>query len=407
MVDAVNTGGFDASAVARRWAPSAPAEDAAAPTPDGAPPSAGAPAAVAPGPDANVAVRQGTGSLAGADLGDAPWDQAERAAADEALAAGPAAEAYEGLSDAQRRQAQDVYRAIPDQAGKDAFTKALAAGKLTASGKIIPNEKDALGYMADIAAGPLGEGLDAGQVLGDLSKNLADPFSIGQGGKNTCIAAYTESGMALEEPAEYARLAAGLTSEAGTVTTRAGLELKREDDGGEGPGPDRNALSQLFQNSLMELGNGDADFDAKADKSTGPDGEQTGLSADAGYMLWVGLHHTPEDHARVAADPDRLPKTFDDWLAGTEKNMGDGRSRGAFFDTPDGGHMVRVLGMDGDKVTIYDSAKPGAPITMSKDQLREYLTTDGNTMLGAYGGSGTSGYTSGGYSRYPVPPKKP
>ena len=399
MAEGITGTGLDKGALdamIKRWTPPA---SAPAPADATTPATATAPTAstAAPAADANQATRRGTGTLAAADLGETPWDQADLAAADAALAAGPAAEAYEGLTDSQRRQAQEVFRALPDQASQAAFTKALAAGTLTAQGKLVPTEQDALAHMADIARGPLGEGLDAGQVLGDLAQNLAAPFTIGQGGKNTCVAAYTESGMALEEPAEYARLIAGLTSPTGSVTTRAGLVLTREDAGSQAPDADRNALSQLFQNSLMELGNGAADFDAANDVSVGPDGaQQTGLSADAGYLLWTALHHTPEDHARVAAEPNRLPTTFDDWLAGTEKNFGDGRSRGAFFETAEGGHMVRVLAMEGDQVTIYDTANPGKPITMSMDELRDYITMDGESMLGAGSGYGTGGTTKPG-----------
>src|SRR5687767_3791536 len=101
MADGVSSNKPDLGALGaaalKRWTPAAPGAAPTSPAADGAAPAGGAGAPASPA-DANQTARRGTGSLADADLGEAPWDQAERAAAGEALAGGAAAEAYEGLS---------------------------------------------------------------------------------------------------------------------------------------------------------------------------------------------------------------------------------------------------------------------------------------------------------------------
>ncbi len=86
--------------------------------------------------------------------------------------------------------------------------------------------------------------------------------SIKQGSFNTCVPTSMEFELASSNPAEYARLVAGLASEQGQVTTKGGatFELQKDYLDQYMKGDDRLASSVLFQGAAMEHANGSDEY---------------------------------------------------------------------------------------------------------------------------------------------------
>ncbi|MDC0748216.1 hypothetical protein [Polyangium mundeleinium] len=131
---------------------------------------------------------------------------------------------------------------------------------------------DALGHplvesLVAIATRPLWSFFAAqegrNRALGELVQNLANPGRINQGLKGTCAATCVEIYLAMQDPAEYARLVAGLISASGRATLRSGEELVCDEDillpsaGERG----RNPISRIFQGACMEFAYPDLDYD--------------------------------------------------------------------------------------------------------------------------------------------------
>lgn len=93
------------------------------------------------------------------------------------------------------------------------------------------------------------------RIFAELVLNLSEPKRINQGLKATCAAACLESYMAERDPAEYARIIAGLVTRDGLVTLKSGLSLVCDEDV-LGPGlreAGRNPVSRIFQAACMEF----------------------------------------------------------------------------------------------------------------------------------------------------------
>lgn len=191
---------------------------------------------------------------------------AERAAAAATVAAGAAAERASLATLGARAPG---YTAIADALadkplGRAALQAFLRDGRLTAA-RDLRGHKDLLAHLATIAQGPLAAGLDRSTLLDHLLQELAEPVKIAQGSKSTCAATAALMVAAARQPAELARLVAGLAAPGGGVTLATGESLTREadwalvDDGG------RTLSQRLLQPALMEFGNGLQAYDNTAD----------------------------------------------------------------------------------------------------------------------------------------------
>lgn len=144
-----------------------------------------------------------------------------------------------------------------------------------------------LGTLSDLASKPLANGLEAGELVADLIQEIHVPGSISQHDKGTCTVTSIQVYMAQEMPEEYARVVAGLASPEGQVTLADGTTITRE-PGTELPDDTpRTASSRLWQTAMMELGNGDHDYDNTKDVHIAPDGKDNGSGLAANQTARV------------------------------------------------------------------------------------------------------------------------
>jgi hypothetical protein len=98
------------------------------------------------------------------------------------------------------------------------------------------------------------------ELLAQVVLELAEPGAIAQKGMNTCAATVTQAMLAKWNPAEYARLVAGLASPAGAATMSDGQVLHREPDWDADVdvskrfGGVRSISSRLLQPAFMQYG---------------------------------------------------------------------------------------------------------------------------------------------------------
>lgn len=142
-----------------------------------------------------------------------------------------------------------------------ALQKMLFEGKLT-GGEDKKGEGTALDHLAKLAdpKTELAEGIDRGQLVTDLVQEMATPSSINQGPRGTCAPTTIAIQLAMDNPAEYARIAAGLASPEGTVELAGGQTLTREDGTAADDGTGRSVSQRLMGSAFMELANGDRDY---------------------------------------------------------------------------------------------------------------------------------------------------
>ncbi len=117
----------------------------------------------------------------------------------------------------------------------------------------------------------MGPNLDRKTVFNELCKHLADPGNITQGTQGTCAPTTIQHLQATRDPAEYARIMVGLTSESGEVRMRNGEVLKRDLGSLSPDQTGRDNISRLYQSALMEYANGDSEYDNRTDEHTRPD----------------------------------------------------------------------------------------------------------------------------------------
>lgn len=102
------------------------------------------------------------------------------------------------------------------------------------------------------------------EILGGLILEIADSGRIAQGNVGTCGATTLQLQLVESNPAEYARLCAGLLS-AGRVTLRNGDTLTRDGSSiAPTPGNCRTPSERLFQSAVMEYGS-PADYQVRRD----------------------------------------------------------------------------------------------------------------------------------------------
>lgn len=253
---------------------------------------------------------------------------------------------------------------------KDAFGKPLHESLwAVADAPMVPSFEDAPGRTI---------------LLGELIRNIVHPGRITQGLKGTCAATCVEIYVAERDPAEYARIIAGLVSPAGRVVLRSGGELVRDEDVLE---PDeyefrRSPVSRIFQVACMEYAYPELDYhNAEDGQFEGVKNTGTGLSLGAFDRLLVGItghrwETLSDGHAAFAAlfkrfglDTSRVADLHRDALSIIERVTAAGETVFATLELPKvrspvrraaGGvdhaaHKIRVLKLDRPNGTVvYD-----------------------------------------------------
>ncbi|MFY0522809.1 hypothetical protein ACN28I_06310 [Archangium gephyra] len=144
---------------------------------------------------------------------------------------------------------------------------ALSLQKLLFEGKL-PGEEALVGggtLLEQLATAadpntPMAEGLDRGAFLCDLVQELATPSAINQGSVGTCAPTTVAIDLAMQNPAEYARIALGLASPSGEVELAGGQTLTREKGTVLDDGKGRSNVQRLMGSAFMEMANGDRNY---------------------------------------------------------------------------------------------------------------------------------------------------
>ncbi len=172
-------------------------------------------------------------------------------------------ESAEGrLSDGQRAQYDAVAEAVrTDPRAALALDRLLIDDRL---GATAADGRDLLEILSDGASAP-----DRRAWLPDLVQELQDPVTMTQGSMNTCGGTTVALLLAMEAPAEYARLAVGLRKD-GAVETRSGDALVLDDrvDAVHRrlPAANRPSLGALSViEAMMELGLPSSEYDPARD----------------------------------------------------------------------------------------------------------------------------------------------
>ena len=183
---------------------------------------------------------------------------------------------------------------------------ALALQTMLFEGKL-PGEVDRAGegttldHLAALGdeSTELAAGVDRDQLVCDLVQELATPSAIDQGGKGTCAPTTIAIQLALENPAEYARITAGLASPGGEVVLAGGQTLKREFLTARDDGSRRSAVQRLMAPAFMEMANGDENYVNRTDDGSGATSEELDVLYEAvmGRPMSNAYFDTDEERA--------------------------------------------------------------------------------------------------------------
>lgn len=132
-------------------------------------------------------------------------------------------------------------------------------------GNDLVNAKSLLANLSELATQPLADGIDRQELLADVLAQVDDPINIHQKRFNTCGPTTGQLVLAMQEPAEYVRLAAALASPDGETKLQNGDALARKADWNDAADDNRSVANRLFQSALMEYANGRFDYNTVRD----------------------------------------------------------------------------------------------------------------------------------------------
>jgi hypothetical protein len=216
-----------------------------------------------------------------------------------------------------------------------ALQKMLFEGKLPGA-KDLAGEGTTLDHLASLADDetPLAEGVDRNRLVTDLVQELATPSAINQGPRGTCAPTTIAIQLAMNHPAEYARIAASLASSEGQVRLAGGQVLTREDGTAADDGTGRSVTQRLIGSAFMELANGDRDYDNASGEGAGA------WSNDLDRLYEAVLGRRMSDR-RLTTDEDRA------WAMGViDTQLRAGASVPVALSWRDGYHKVLVTGTE-------------------------------------------------------------
>lgn len=284
------------------------------------------------------------------------------------------AESLEAMSPEQRQQYDVLVEQTQGNPQSRLALQLLAMqGKLT-EGPTASDGQTLLSQLHTAATQPNAAGIDTRTLVCDLVRELATPSAIHQGSKGTCGPTTVQIKLAEDNPAEYARIVAGLASETGEVQLANGETIRREEGTATDDFSGRTQSSRLWQAAMMELGNGDASYDNGTDAHT-LDGETTGGlgGSQINDMMEAvfGSSYETEEVSGMSLE-DRTARISD-----IEEALKRGDSvpiaigAGEATDGSTGCHWVNVTRIEGDKV--YYQNPWGQEECMSRDELAQRL----------------------------------
>lgn len=217
------------------------------------------------------AAAEGAGPAGAAGLGEAAKPNKTR----EQL---QATEGYKALSPEQQQQALEVFDTM-DAAGQRNMV-ALAERQVNGKTALLDTDttgKTLLENLHQIATQPMPQSFaDAGvtreSLLASITQEASAPGQINQHDRGTCTVTSMQYMLNNQNPAEYMRLMAGLTSESGEVKLANGDTLRRDQDSiAFDSATARSSSERLFQSAMMQYAKGgdEGDYSNVADKDEG------------------------------------------------------------------------------------------------------------------------------------------
>lgn len=218
---------------------------------------------------------------------------------------------------------------------------------LLKSGKLMTRDstgRTLLQNLTSLSTQEMGPNLDRQKIFDELCKQINDPGQINQGvGKGTCAPTTIQHLQATRDPAEYARIMVGLTSESGEVRMRNGEILKRDLGSVASDGSGRDTISRLYQAALMEYANGENEYDNRTDEHTRPDDSTySGLYAEESERALDALFGDQYDRTMVN---NRTAEGRGQAEAAIRKALDAGQQVPVGISWGDGGHALLVIGM--------------------------------------------------------------
>ncbi|MCA9775809.1 MAG: hypothetical protein KC800_03800 [Candidatus Eremiobacteraeota bacterium] len=203
------------------------------------------------------------------------------------------AEAWSQLSDNERKALVSLLHGTQNNGELDSqFLQLVSSGKLLAEDG---RGGTVLDHLHQIAQQELAPGVDRKEVLTQLAGLLNDPDSFNQDRQGTCTVTTIGRIQLQENPADFARMIAGLTSKEGSVELANGEKINRHQGSLSDNRSQRTILERLYQDALMEFGNGaETDYDVANDRhSSGGSGlGAKGIARVAGAVLGRGVPFT-------------------------------------------------------------------------------------------------------------------
>ncbi|MEW6280753.1 MAG: hypothetical protein AB1758_19210 [Candidatus Eremiobacterota bacterium] len=184
-------------------------------------------------------------------------------------------QAYQNLTPEQRKQVDTLGTQYGTRDGKvdPNFVKLLNTGRLTAKDK---EGHTTLDHLNTVHTQKLAPGLDRYESFTDLTRTLADPGTTRQNNRGTCSPTTIEFLHARQQPADFARVSAGLLSEKGQVKLQNGDTITRNQSGLARDDSGRSSVDRIYQSSMMEYGNGNETYDNVKDTNITPSGREIG-----------------------------------------------------------------------------------------------------------------------------------
>lgn len=163
------------------------------------------------------------------------------------------------------REDRIQYRQVKETLVKSRDTHAtLALQTMLLEGKL-PGGRDRLGqastlqYLSGVASGatPMSPSINRQRFLCDLVQELNSPAAINQGPVGSCAPTTLAIDLAMDNPAEYARIATQLASPSGTTTLAGGMQIARPAGTEVDDGTGRSAVQRLMGSAFFEVSNGE------------------------------------------------------------------------------------------------------------------------------------------------------
>lgn len=132
-----------------------------------------------------------------------------------------------------------------------------------------------LDHLSQLAQQELAPGIDRKALIEEVARLVNNPDRFNQDNQGTCTVTTIGRIQLQESPAEFARMISELSTPSGETTLPNGDKIQRHPDSLNGPSW-RSPVERLYQDALMEYGNGD-NIEYQAAENRHSDSDREGL----------------------------------------------------------------------------------------------------------------------------------